>query len=184
MPFLQLAIMPHRGQPLRQADGRVLEDGPDLDRELLLAALALPHAAVGKVAVARAVATGAATLAIRPPHRCDEPVRDVRVREVLHRFKQRVRGAVFIAVSALFSRHSRNTIRNGLGESSILLPKVECPRRTWRKFHATRCTFFHHRTTDRATRHRTFPTAPPGTLNRDSPRGHSRLSVPGPSAGR
>jgi len=53
---LGVGDQPHRGEPLVEPDGRVLEDAPDLDRELPLAALALPQSAGLEVGVLRPAA--------------------------------------------------------------------------------------------------------------------------------
>jgi hypothetical protein len=75
---------PHSGEPLVQADGRVLKDGPDLDGELLTLVVlaASPHAPGRDERRTVAPAGWAAHVAVRPPQLNHEAKADIRVGEV------------------------------------------------------------------------------------------------------
>lgn len=78
---------PHRREPLGQTDRRVLEDGPHLDRELLLATTALPDAPGFQVVWFGGFATGTDRPA-RPPDIGDERHGYIGVGEVANGFEQ------------------------------------------------------------------------------------------------
>jgi len=67
-PVLVVDDHPHGGQPLVQADGRILENGPNLDAELRARVLrpALPTALVGQERDGGTAALRARDIAIRP----------------------------------------------------------------------------------------------------------------------
>jgi hypothetical protein len=69
---LAIGDQPDSGKPLVEADRRILKDGPDLDRELLLAALALPNPSGANERVFAMPASGAKDFASRPAQTEDE----------------------------------------------------------------------------------------------------------------
>ena len=85
-PVLRVADQPHSREPLVEADRRILEDGPDLDGELLARVLpaARPHAASLDEGYGLTTA-GRAGHPVRPAQLDHEGERLVRVREVADR---------------------------------------------------------------------------------------------------
>lgn len=86
---------PERGQPLVQSDRRILEDRPDLDRELLAWVLgpALPAAVVGEVGDLGTPA-GRAGDAVRPPQPRQELLAGIGVGKDADRFQQGLGGGL------------------------------------------------------------------------------------------
>lgn len=74
---------PNSRKPLVEPERGILEDSSDLERELLLAALALPNLAGGDERGVAMPATGADDLAIRPAEIQNEVERPIGIREVV-----------------------------------------------------------------------------------------------------
>ena len=92
---LRVREQPDRRKPLVQAERRILEDGSDLDGEVLAAlASATPNPARLQERRLRCSATRA-DYARRPAKLHDKGEANVRVREVADRFGQSVGGSVF-----------------------------------------------------------------------------------------
>ena len=87
---LAIGEHPEGGEPLVEPNGRVLKDRPELDGELLLAALALPDAASREEGDFLGLAQRAGR-AIGPAELRDEFERGVGVREVADRFDEILR---------------------------------------------------------------------------------------------
>jgi hypothetical protein len=84
---LAVGDKPHGGKLFVQAERRILEDGPDLDAELLLARAALPHAAGFQVVVLGIYQTALrADRTIGPAEFGDELCRHVQIGEITYRF--------------------------------------------------------------------------------------------------
>src|SRR5665213_420670 len=85
---LRVSEQPHRGNPFIPAERRVLEDRSDLERKLLLAALALPYPTGRNERRVASTAAGARHISVRPADRSYEIKSPVLVREVRDRLEQ------------------------------------------------------------------------------------------------
>lgn len=96
-PILAVHDQPHGREPLGQADRAPLEDGADLDRELLLAVPALPNATGGQEAHVLGVARRALGTVL-PTEGGNEVMGDLLVREVGNGFDQGGRGVLHVPI--------------------------------------------------------------------------------------
>jgi hypothetical protein len=125
-PVLAVDHHPQGGQPLVQAERRVLEDRPDLDGELFFASLALPQAPSAEEGMLTGATTGAG-YPVGPAQVSDESKADIRIREEPDSLSQSL-GKAGLGVG--HGVHEEECSKGGTGESSTSLKvsEIACKR--------------------------------------------------------